>query len=156
MIRTLTVVLYGQPIGVLNLEDDGICAFQYLPEFCEKGIKPAPLMMPTAPDRIYKFPALGKDTFNGLPGMIADSLPDSFGQALLNQWLAAQGRSSEEANAIEKLSFQGNRCMGALEYVPARELRLNESSKIEIDALVNTAQRALSTKEQFQSCLREE
>lgn len=156
MIRTLTVVLYGQPIGVLNLEDDGICAFQYLPEFCEKGIKPAPLMMPTAPDRIYKFPALGKDTFNGLPGMIADSLPDSFGQALLNHWLAAQGRSSEEANAIEKLSFLGNRCMGALEYVPARELRLNESSKIEIDALVNTAQRALSTKEQFQSCLREE
>ena len=156
MISTLTVLLYGQPIGVLSLENDGLCAFQYLPDFCEKGINPAPLMMPPVPDRIYKFPGLGRDTFSGLPGMIADSLPDSFGQALLDQWLVAQGRGSGEANAIEKLSFQGSRCMGALEYAPAREPSMNESSRIEIDELVETAYRALSSKEEFQSCLREE
>ena len=156
MISTLTVLLYGQPIGVLSLENDGFCAFQYLPEFCEKGINPAPLMMPPIPDRIYKFPGLGRDTFSGLPGMIADSLPDSFGQALLDQWLVAQGRGSGEANAIEKLSFQGSRCMGALEYAPAREPSMNESSRIEVDELVETAYRVLSSKEEFQSCLREE
>ena len=156
MISTLTVLLYGESIGVLSLEDDGFCAFQYTPDFCEKGINPAPLMMPPIPGRIYKFPSLTKDTFNGLPGMIADSLPDSFGQALLNQWLAVQGRSLGEANAIEKLSFQGSRCMGALEYLPARAPSLNESSRIEIDTLVETAHRALSSKEQFQSCLKEE
>lgn len=156
MISTLTVMLYGQPIGVISLDRDGFCAFQYTPEFCATGLNPAPLMMPPIPDRIYKFTSLDRDTFSGLPGMIADSLPDSFGQALLNQWLAAQGRSPGEANAIEKLSFQGSRCMGALEYVPAREPSMNESSRIEIDELVGTAQRALSSKEQFQSCLRDE
>ena len=153
MINTLTVLLYGETVGILNLDDDGICSFQYTPDFCAKGLSPAPVMMPPIPDRIYRFPLLDRNTFSGLPGMIADSLPDSFGQALLDQWLTAQGRSLGEANAIEKLSFQGNRCMGALEYVPAREQGLAESSILEIEDLVETARMALSSKEQFQSCL---
>ena len=153
MINTLTVLLYGETVGILNLDDDGICSFQYTPDFCAKGLSPAPVMMPPIPDRIYRFPLLDRNTFSGLPGMIADSLPDSFGQALLDQWLTAQGRSLGEANAIEKLSFQGNRCMGALEYVPAREQGLAESSILEIEDLVETARMALSSKEQFQGCL---
>ena len=83
--------------------------------------------------------------------MIADALPDSFGQALLNQWLAAMGRSEGEANVIEKLSFQGKRCMGALEFVPSRETYLEESSSIELDELIKTAALVLSNKNAFKT-----
>ena len=126
MINTLTVLLYGETVGILNLDDDGICSFQYTPEFCAKGLSPAPIMMPPIPDRIYRFPLLDRNTFSGLPGMIADSLPDSFGQALLDQWLTAQGRSFGEANAIEKLSFQGKfaNLRSASTYIEYRILQL--------------------------------
>lgn len=156
MIRTMDVFFYGGRMGVLRLEDDGYCAFQYTPEFCRRDLQPAPLLMPAVPDRVYKFPRLSRDTFNGLPGMIADSLPDSFGQALLNQWLLVHGRNEGEANAIEKLSYQGTRAMGALEYKPARELSLEESSQIELQSLIDTARLALRSKEDFRSCLRNE
>lgn len=139
-------------IGIVQLKEDGFCAFQYTPEFCRTGLQPAPLMMPTLPERIYTFHNINTQTFNGLPGMIADSLPDSFGQALLNQWLTLQGRSEGEANVIEKLSYQGQRAMGALEYVPAREQYLQESSRIEIESLIDTAREALESKEKFKSC----
>ena len=154
MLQTLTILLFGKPIGVLRLENDGYCAFQYTEAFCRTGIQPAPLQMPANPERVYRFPNLGKETFNGLPGMIADSLPDSFGQALLNQWLTAHGRPEGEANALEKLSFLGTRGMGALEYRPARETYLSESSVIELQELIDTAQKALISKENFQTCLR--
>ena len=155
MLQTMTVLLFGRPIGVLRLENGGYCSFQYTEAFCRSGLQPSPLHMPAYPDRIYTFPGLGRLSFNGLPGMMADSLPDSFGQALLNQWLMAHGRSENEANVLEKLSFQGNRCMGALEYQPARERYLSESSLLEMQDLVETARKALSSKESFQTCFRD-
>ena len=155
MIQTMTTLLYGKPIGVIRLEDDGFCAFQYTPEFCRSGLAPAPLQMPAVPDRIYKFTVLDPRTFNGLPGMIADSLPDSFGQALLDQWLSANGRAPGEANALEKLSFQGNRGMGALEFEPARASYWGESTRLEMDTLIETAREALQSKEHFLSCLKD-
>lgn len=154
MLQTLTILLFGRPIGVLRLENDGYCAFQYTEAFCRTGIQPAPLQMPANPERVFRFPGLARETFQGLPGMIADSLPDSFGQALLNQWLTAQGRPEGQANALEKLSFLGTRGMGALEYRPARETYLSESSIIELQELIDTAQKALVSKESFQTCFR--
>ena len=121
MINSLKVFLHGAQLGTLLLGSDGICTFEYTEEFCRSGIQPAPLTMQAIPGQRYRFPSLATDTFNGLPGMIADALPDSFGQALLNRWLVASGRSGGDANVIEKLSFQGKRCMGALEFVPSRE-----------------------------------
>ena len=153
MIQTITVLLYGKPIGALRLLDGGYCDFEYTDAFRASGIQPSPLMMPTDGRRVYRFPNLSRDTFNGLPGMVADSLPDSFGQALLNQWLTLNSRNEGEANALEKLSFQGRRCMGALEYQPARETYMEESSLIELDALIEAARQALSSKEGFKTCL---
>lgn len=140
-------------MGTLLLGSDGYCTFQYTDTFCRTGLKPAPLTMPAIPGNTYRFPILSRDTFNGLPGMIADALPDSFGQALLNRWLTFNGRSEGNANVIEKLSFQGKRCMGALEFVPSRESYLEESSAIELDELVKTAARILSDKESFKTSL---
>lgn len=149
MINTLTVKLFGRPIGVVHLDEDGYCSFEYNRDFCQSGLQPSPLQMPAIEHRIYRFPLLDKDTFNGLPGMLADSLPDSFGRALLEQWLNAQGRGSDADNVLERLSFQGRRCMGALEYVPAGESGLEESSLIEMEDLVETARKALASKEDF-------
>lgn len=155
MIRTLTTLLFGRPIGVLRLDDDGYCSFQYTDEFCASGMQPSPLQMPAIQNRTYKFPLLDTVTFNGLPGMMADSLPDSFGRALLEQWLTAMGREEESENVLERLSFQGKRCMGALEYRPSREEYLDESSLIEMDELVSTAREALSSKESFLSTMKD-
>jgi serine/threonine-protein kinase HipA len=155
MINTLKVYLYGMQMGTLLLGSDGFCTFEYTDAFCRTGLQPAPLTMPAVPGNTYRFPALSRGTFNGLPGMIADALPDSFGQALLNRWLAASGRSEGDANVIEKLSFQGKRCMGALEFVPSREAYLEESSPIELDEMIRTAARVLSDKDSFRTSLQE-
>ena len=134
MIRTLKVRLFNKQIGVLSIGNDGIAEFEYTAAFCSSGLQPSPLQMPARPGSIYSFPSLDKNTFSGLPGMIADALPDSFGRALLDRWLAETGRS--DANSLEILSYQGKRCMGALEFEPARERSLEESSALEIESLV--------------------
>lgn len=149
MVRILTTILYGKPIGYLLLRDDGFCDFQYTADFCHSGIQPSPLLMPTVEGRVYSFTNISEKTFHGLPGMIADSLPDTFGQRLLDQWLEANGRTGLEANAIEKLSYMGKRCMGALEYEPSRPMYEEESSIIEMGTLIETARKALSNKEEF-------
>jgi len=77
-------------------------AFQYDPEFARSGIELSPLVMPLS-DRIYQFPALPRNTFHGLPGLLADSLPDKFGNALINAWLATQGRTPESFDAVQRL-----------------------------------------------------
>ena len=153
MIQLLNVLLFGRAIGVLRERADGVCDFQYTPEFCDSGVQPSPLQMPAVPGTVYSFPSLERKTFYGLPGMMADSLPDSFGQTLLNQWLTAHGRNEFEANALEKLSFQGTRCMGALEYQPSRQTNMEESSRIELEDIVESARQVLASKEGFVTCL---
>lgn len=155
MIRTLYVDLFGAPMGVLLLRESGICDFQYLDSFLSNGLQPSPLMMPTSARRVFSFPSLGRETFCGLPGMIADSLPDRFGRALLDEWLTAEGRDPHQENVLERLSFQGRRGMGALEFRPAREGYMEESSLLEIDDLIETARRVLSSKEAFLSSFKD-
>ena len=139
---------------MLHLDGDGFCSFEYNREFCQSGVQPSPLQMQAVEHRIYRFPLLNRDTFCGLPGMLADSLPDSFGRALLDRWLEARGRRTDADNALERLSFQGRRCMGALEYFPSRGQYLEESSIIEIQDLVDTARTALSSKKDFVTTMR--
>ena len=103
---------------------------------------------------VYTFRSLSRETFHGLPGMLADSLPDSFGRDLLDRWLQENGRT--QANAVETLCFQGRRCMGALEYEPARDLSLEESEPIELTRLVETARLAMSGKESLDANLYED
>lgn len=147
MVDVARVNLYGQPVGTVSWDRRyDIARFEYAPEFVRKGIEPSPLVMPVREGRVYSFGDLGRATFKGLPGMLADSLPDTYGRALFDKWLALTGRTS--GNAIETLCFLGKRCMGALEFEPAIDMA-GTDVRIEIDALVNVAREALADKSDF-------
>lgn len=138
------VQLWGRTIGAVSFaEDRGVAAFQYDAEFAGSGIELSPLMMPLSA-RVHEFPALPKITFHGLPGLLADSLPDKFGIALIDAWLATQGRSPEGFNAVERLCYTGTRGMGALEFAPVIGPKPRKASKIDVGALVQLAGEVLT------------
>jgi len=113
------VVLWGSVIGAVTwLEDREVGVFQYAPNFLPSGIQLSPLMMPLG-EFPYEFPALARNTFKGLPGLIADSLPDKYGNAIIDAWLASQGRTAASFHPVERLCYVGTRGMGALEFQPA-------------------------------------
>ena len=140
------VRLWGRRIGAVSLsEGTEVAAFEYDPEFAHSRIEVAPLVMPLAA-RIYTFPQLPRPAFQGLPGLLADSLPDRFGHALIDAWLASQGRAPESFNAIERLCFVGARGMGALEYAPAVREGLGRSAKLQVEGLVRLASEVLTAR----------
>ena len=144
MSTVAAVKLWGSTIGAVALEEGADTAvFEYSPDFLQSGIEVAPLTMPLS-DRIYRFPSLPAKTFHGLPGLLADSLPDRFGNALINTWLATQGRTPESFNAVERLCYTGLRGMGALEYEPATGPRPRKTTQIQVDMLVDLASEILS------------
>lgn len=138
------VRLWGRTIGAVALPGGSeVATFEYDRDFINSGIQVAPLMMLLAPP-VYSFPALAQQTFHGLPGLLADSLPDKFGNALINTWLAAEGRAPGSFNAVERLCYTGTRGMGALEYRPTIGPRTKKTSRIQIDRLVDLASEILS------------
>lgn len=144
MPTTAEVRLWGRTVAaVSNLEGRRAAAFEYTAEFARSGIEIAPFMMPLA-RKVYSFPALSFESFRGLPGLLADSLPDRFGNALIDAWLATQGRASESFLPVERLCYTGARGMGALEFAPALGPRARVSSKLDLDALVELASQVLS------------
>jgi len=150
------VNLWGRTIGAVSLNDDAATAtFEYDSAFTSSGIEVAPLMMPLS-GRLYSFPSLRPETFHGLPGLLADSLPDRFGNALIDAWLARSGRTPESFNAVERLCYTGSRGMGALEYEPATRLDSAGSSRIEVDKLVALASEVLSHRNNLQGWFHEE
>ncbi len=133
------VKLWGSTIGAVFLDEGARTArFEYDRAFAGSGIEVAPLAMPLA-ERIYSFPALAQETFHGLPGLLADSLPDRFGNALIDAWLATQGRTSESFNAVERLCYTGTRGMGALEFRPVTGPRARSSTQLHVERLVALA-----------------
>ena len=148
MVDVAKVKMFGYPMGVFRWDSRyDIVQFEYDKNFIERGIEPSPLMMPVQSGRIYSFREIGRETFKGLPGLLADSLPDTYGRALFDRWLTLTGRTS--SNIVETLCFLGKRCMGALEFEPAIDVDYNLDSKIAIDSLVEVAREALSNKEKF-------
>ena len=144
MTTVAEVRMWGRTIGAVSLADDGdIAAFEYDPAFAGSGIEISPLMMPLS-SKVYTFPELSKQTFHGLPGLLADSLPDKFGNALINAWLASQGRRPDSFNAVERLCYTGVRGMGALEYTPATGPKARQATRIQIDKLVDLASEILT------------
>jgi serine/threonine-protein kinase HipA len=136
------VRLWGTTIGAVSVERAGEpAAFEYTPEFASSGIEVAPLAMPLS-RALYRFTSLG-EAFHGLPGLLADSLPDKFGNAVLDAWLAAQGRSPQDINAVERLLYAADRGMGALEFRPALGPRGDASKPLEVAALVELANEVL-------------
>ncbi len=137
------VILWGREIGAVSwVEERQLAVFQYAPAFIQSGIQLSPLMMPLR-ELPYEFPALSKETFRGLPGMLADSLPDKFGNAVIDSWLASQGRTAASFNSVERLCYIGSRGMGALEFKPALRIFHSKSDEIEVSKLVELSNRIL-------------
>lgn len=155
MVDIARVNLYGQPVGTFRWDNNRQLAhFEYADSFIGKGLEPSPILMPVRQGRVYSFSDIGRETFKGLPGMLADSLPDTYGRALFDRWLALTGRSS--GNAVETLCYLGKRCMGALEFEPAMDAPYSPDVRIELDSLVEVASEALSKKEEFGANLEED
>jgi len=145
------VRLWGRRIGAVALEEgSGVAAFAYDPPFISSGIEVAPLMMPLGP-QVFSFPGLNRESFHGLPGMLADALPDKYGNTLIDAWLATQGRTPESFNAVERLCYTGSRGMGALEFAPAKGPRRKAATRIELDALVELASEVLTHRNDLRS-----
>ena len=148
MVDVAKVNMFGIPVGTFRWDEQyQIVRFEYDRSFMGRGLEPSPLMMPVREGRVYSFANLGKETFNGLPGLLADALPDTYGRALFDRWLALTGRTS--GNPVETLCFLGKRCMGALEFEPALDVGYNVHEKFEIDTLVEVAKDALAQKSSF-------
>lgn len=155
MVDIARVNLYGQTVGFVRWDNNLKTAlFEYADSFVGSGLEPSPILMPARRGRIYSFSDIGRETFKGLPGLLADSLPDTYGRALFDRWLALTGRTS--GNAIETLCFLGKRCMGALEFEPAMDAPYGPDVVLELDALVDVASEALAAKEKFGANLAED
>lgn len=145
------VKLWGRTIGAVYLEDGRDTAiFEYDPAFARSGIEISPLAMPLS-GRVYSFPELSGATFHGLPGLLADSLPDRFGNALIDAWLATQGRTPASFNAVERLCYTGRRGMGALEFEPAIGPRARKATRIRVDRLVALASEILTERSRLKA-----
>ena len=155
MVNTAVVRMFGMRVGTFTWDSKyNVARFEYDSSFADSKLEPSPVVMPVQPGRIYSFGTLNWDTFNGLPGMLADALPDTYGRALFERWLALTGRTS--GNPVESLCFLGKRCMGALEFEPAISNDSDRDLKVEIDSLVKVAGEALSKKEAFETNLNED
>jgi serine/threonine-protein kinase HipA len=151
------VKIWGKLAGAVAWDiATGFAAFEYDPKFKQLKWDLAPLKMPVSDNRNqFSFPELRKDknpaydTFKGLPGLLADALPDKFGSQLINLWLAQQGRPQDSMNPVEMLCFIGTRGMGALEFEPVALKENKRTFSIEINSLVETAHNMLDQREKF-------
>lgn len=140
------VRLWGRNIGAVSwLKERQIGVFQYEPDFLTSGIEVAPLTMPLRA-LPYEFTSLQREAFKGLPGLLADSLPDKFGHALIDAWLTQQGRSGAGFNSVERLCYIGTRGMGALEFHPVIGQGQKGARAVEIDSLVALANLVLNNR----------
>ena len=136
------VILWGRRIGAVSWDEArALGVFQYDPVFLSAGIEVAPLTMPVR-ETPYEYPALNRETFKGLPGLLSDALPDRFGNRLIDAWLAETGRSPETFNPVDRLCYIGRRGIGALEFQPALR-RPTRAHALEVARLVDLANRVL-------------
>jgi serine/threonine-protein kinase HipA len=146
-VTVVEVLLWGKAAGAVALDPaSGHYAFEYQPSFLRSGIELAPITMPlggaSAP---FVFPDLPEVTYRRLPGLLADALPDDFGNALIDAWMAQQGVDTAAITPLDRLAYMGKRGMGALEFKPARGPRSTKSATaLEMSALVESARRAVA------------
>lgn len=157
MITTAFVKIWGETVGAVAWDvNSGTASFEYDPKFIAQKIDLAPLKMPIANgiNRIFSFPELrNTKTFKGLPGLLADVLPDDYGNQLINTWLVQNGRPENSMNPVEMLCFIGTRGMGALEFEPS-QLKVNKRAfDIEVDELIQMSQKMLTKREAFETSL---
>lgn len=141
------VWLWGTRVAaVTQSAPDRAARFEYDPAFLQSGIQLAPLMMPLRAG-VFEFPELSRASFHGLPGLLADSLPDKFGNALIDVWLAGQGRTPEQFSSIDRLCYVGTRGMGALEFRPTLLPNANRNDRVQVDRIVELASQVLAERD---------
>ena len=148
-VDTALVKLWGDVVGAVAwLDDRGYGVFEYDPAFLSKGLEISPIHMSLDDarngDGRFSFPSLNKDTYLGLPGMLADALPDKFGNSIIDAWLARHGRDGSDFSPVERLCYTGKRGMGALEFSPAIIDKYDASVPVEVAKLVELAQEIMS------------
>ncbi len=164
MVDAAEIKIWGEFAGAVRWdESQNLGYFQYDPNFIQKGWDLSPIKLPIAQgSQIYSFPELRKgrneteDSFKGLPGLLSDSLPDKYGNKLINIWLAQQGRQENSMNPVEKLCFIGTRGMGALEFEPAQLKTGIRSFSLELDSLIEVAKKILHEREAFLTNLKKD
>ena len=151
MVKTAFVKLWGKRIGAVAWDEkQGLGFFEYDKPFVDGKLEVAPVKMPLS-TRVYSFPELRNLTFKGLPGLLADSLPDKYGNELINIWLARNGRPENSLNPVELLCFIGSRGMGALEFEPTTLSVSGSSHSIELSSLIETTMKLLESRENFEA-----
>lgn len=152
MVDVAEIRIWGERVGAVAWDgDSGYATFEFDPRFTRRGWDLAPLTMPLAEatGKVFSFPQLNPETFRGLPGLLADSLPDRFGNRLIDAWLARNGRSPDSLNSVERLCYTGTRGMGALEYEPALHPWTTQSKPVEIEHLVELARDVLTERNEL-------
>ncbi len=153
---TAEVKLWGHTIAYVSMDaEETYARFQWDPDFARSGMELAPLHLPLHPRRVYQFPQLARHSFHGLPGMLADALPDRYGNALIDVWLATTGRTPEQFNAVDRLCYTGNRGMGALEFEPASPNTGSANGALEVQQLVELASLAFADRASLHTRLEE-
>ena len=151
-VNVAEVSLWGQRVGAVALDGD-VGVFEFDTDFLKLGLDIAPITMPLEAARsghtLHSFPALNQETFKRLPGLLADSLPDKFGQAIVNTWLARQGRSPDDFSIIERLCYTGARAMGALEFTPPLIQHLDQAIDVDINEMVNLVHEIISHRDRI-------
>jgi len=150
-VDTALVRMWDRLVGAVAWnEERQLATFEFDPDFLDEGLDLAPLKMPWAQARRaqarFNFPGLGFETFRGLPGLLADALPDQFGNSIIDAWLARQGRTAENFSPVERLCYTGRRAMGALEFEPVVVGALDESVPVEVGELVVLARTMLDNR----------
>jgi serine/threonine-protein kinase HipA len=161
MVAIAEVSIWNKKVGVvLWNEQKNLAVFEFDKSFLKLGLDISPLMMPISEaakgNRIYSFPMLNPETFKGLPGLLSDSLPDKFGNQIIDAWLAQQGKNNTDFTPIDRLCYIGKRGMGALEFKPANNITIENSNPIQIQELVKFAKEVLENRTDFHTNLDDE
>ena len=147
MNTTAEIYLWGTRVGIIHQDlDKPYASFEYDEKFLNSNIEISPIMMPLR-NVVYEFPSLSGEPFWGMPGLVVDSLPDTFGNKVIEQWLVSQGKSITDFTAIDRLCYTGKRGMGALEYVPASSEISDINESINVSEMVKFASDVLNKRE---------
>jgi serine/threonine-protein kinase HipA len=144
-VPVLEVRIWGQRVGAVAPDPRlGYYVFAYAPEWQRTGIELAPLTMPIGERRPgFVFPDLQEASFHRLPGMLADALPDDFGNALIDAWMSEHGVAKSEVTTLDRLAYMGRRGTGALEFKPARGSHSESAEPLEMKLLVENVRRLM-------------
>lgn len=143
-VEVLEVVAWGETVGAVTLDPtSGAYAFEYTASWIDRGVELAPLHMPARPE-VFVFPALNPATYYRLPPMLADALPDRFGNAVIDAWMAQRGIPADAITPLDRLAYTADRAMGALEFRPPAGGLVTDTTAIALADLVTAARRALS------------